>query len=173
MALLESLDLPMGTPMPAFQLPDPDGKEHSSQNLMGPKGLLVAFTCNHCPYAIAIWPQLIALAADAQKLGINTVGINPNIHPDYPEDAPAKMKEKIKSWKIGFPYLVDATQKVAGDFKAQCTPDLYLFDAKQKLVYHGRLDDLNEAISHLSQGKPVDKNQKHSMGCSIKWRLGH
>ncbi|HBF12273.1 MAG TPA: thioredoxin family protein [Deltaproteobacteria bacterium] len=189
MALVESIDIPLGSPMPTFTLTDPHGKEYSSESLLGSKGLLVAFTCNHCPYALAVWPRLMRLAKEAQKLGINTVGINPNIHPDYPEDAPEKMKEKIKEWGISFPYLIDATQKVAKDFKAQCTPDLYLFQggaraqqAAPLLVYHGRLDDnwqdeskvtrneLREAIDNLSSGKPISGKQFPSMGCSIKWR---
>lgn len=182
MALLESIDIPLGTQMPSFNLPDPDGKTYESSKLVGKKGLLVAFTCNHCPYAIAIWPRLIKLSQYAEKLGVNTVGINPNINEKYPEDAPYKMKLKIEEWGITFPYLVDETQKVADQFKAQCTPDLYLFDSNQKLVYHGRLDDnwkdetqvkkeeLKEAIENLSAGKPLSDKQFHSMGCSIKWR---
>ena len=182
MALLESIDIPLGTKMPSFRLADPDGKEYASDSLFGKKGLLVAFTCNHCPYAIAVWPRLITLANHAKTLGINTVGINPNINEKYPEDAPYKMTLKIEEWGITFPYLVDETQKVADEFKAQCTPDLYLFDANQKLVYHGRIDDnwkdesavkkqeLKEAIENLSAGKPLSDKQFHSMGCSIKWR---
>lgn len=182
MALVESIDIPLGTEMPSFELSDPQGKKYKSDQLYGSKGLLIAFTCNHCPYALAIWPRLIQLAEQAKILGINSVGINPNIHPDYPEDAPEKMVEKIKEWKISFPYLVDASQKVAQNFKAQCTPDLYLFNADQKLVYHGRLDDnwkepqkvkrqeLKEAIENLATGKEINKDQKPSMGCSIKWR---
>ena len=182
MALVESIDIPLGSPMPTFTLTDPHGKEYSSESLLGSKGLLVAFTCNHCPYALAVWPRLMRLAKEAQKLGINTVGINPNIHPDYPEDAPEKMKEKIKEWGIHFPYLVDDTQNVAREFQAQCTPDLYLFDSNHKLVYHGRLDDnwkeenkvkrqeLKEAIENLATGRPIASQQYPSMGCSIKWR---
>lgn len=182
MSLLESIDIPLGTPLPPFELKDPYEKVYRSPDLFGPKGLLVAFTCNHCPYALAIWPRLIRLAEEATPMGVNTVGINPNIHPQYPEDAPYKMELKIKEWGISFPYLVDETQKVANAFKAQCTPDLYLFDAAQKLVYHGRLDDnwqeeskvkrqeLKEAIENLVAGKPISKDQKPSMGCSIKWR---
>lgn len=182
MALVESIDIPLGTLMPSFELPDSDGKIFRSKNLFGKKGLLAAFTCNHCPYAMAIWPRLLKLAVEAKEIDINTVGINPNIHPDYPEDSPSQMKTKIREWKISFPYLVDESQKTAKNFKAQCTPDLYLFDASQKLVYHGRLDDnwqdekkvarweLKEAIENLAAGKPISQNQKHSMGCSIKWK---
>lgn len=182
MVLLKSKSLELGSQMPAFQLKNPEGKAFSQNDLMGGKGLLVAFTCNHCPYAIAIWPRLVKLAEYAKTLGVNTVGINPNIHPDYPQDAPEKMKEKIKEWGICFPYLVDESQEVAKAFDAQCTPDLYLYNSDFELVYHGELDDnwqepekvtkesLKVAIEDLSQGKPVDSNQKPTIGCSIKWK---
>ncbi|MDP2654181.1 MAG: thioredoxin family protein [Candidatus Omnitrophota bacterium] len=182
MALLESLVLPLGSGMEDFELRDPHGKIYRSQEQFGEKGLLVVFTCNHCPYALAVWPRLIRLAHYARKLKINTVAINPNIHPGYPEDAPAKMIEKIKEWGIDFPYLVDESQETAKTFKAQCTPDIFLLNAKKELVYHGRIDDnwqdekkvtkeaLKEALTALAGGLPVDRRQKPSMGCSIKWR---
>ncbi len=182
MALVESTTVKLGTPMPAFELEDAQGKKHPSDSLYGPKGLLVVFTCNHCPYAVAVWPRLIRLARSAETLGVRAAAINPNIHPAYPEDAPERMKEKIKEWGVFFPYLVDAAQTTARDFKAQCTPDLYLYDAGKKLVYHGRIDDnwqdeskvrrreLQETIEALASGKPVPGDQRPSMGCSIKWR---
>jgi peroxiredoxin len=182
MALVESLKIQLGTLMPKFELKDPFSKVFKSDQLFGKKGLLIAFTCNHCPYAQAVWPRLVRLAGDAKGFGVNTVGINPNIHPDYPEDSPNKMKEKIKEWGIAFPYLVDDTQKIADAFKAQCTPDLYLYNAAHELVYHGRLDDnwkeetkvkrqeLKSAVENLASGRAISPDQYPSMGCSIKWR---
>ena len=181
MALLESLDIPLGSPIEHFQLSDPFGKTYGSKELFGSNGLLVVFTCNHCPYAIAVWPRLIVLAAEAKVLGIETVAINPNINPEYPDDAPEKMKKKIEEWKIPFPYLVDEAQRVARTFRAQCTPDIYLFESENTLVYHGRIDDnwqdeskvrqreLREAILNLAAGKTIAEKQNPSMGCSIKW----
>jgi peroxiredoxin len=182
MATLESLDVPLGTVMPKFVLRDPDGVIQMSDYAFGKKGLLVVFTCNHCPYAKAVWPRVIRLGKYAMDRGINVLAINPNINPNYPDDAPAEMSKTIKDWNIPFPYLIDETQKVAREFDAQCTPDLYLFDASQKLVYHGRIDDnwqdeskvkkeeLKEAITGLADGKPIAEKQFPSMGCSIKWR---
>jgi len=182
MALVESIHVELGTKMPAFELKDPSGKTYKSNDLYGEKGLLVAFTCNHCPYAMAIWPRLIRMAKEWVKDGLNTVGINPNIHPDYPEDAPDQMKIKIKKWVVPFPYLVDETQEIARKFKAQCTPDLYLYNAFQELIYHGRFDDnwkeeskvqrneLKEAVGMMVQDAPVTGKQHPAMGCSIKWR---
>lgn len=182
MALVESVVTPLGTKMPDFKLKDPEGNVFEGKKLYGSIGLLLAFTCNHCPYAIAVWPRFIRLAVHAKAIGINTVAVNPNIHPDYPEDAPERMSEKIKDWGISFPYLIDETQQVAKAFQAQCTPDLYLFNSKRELVYHGRFDDnwkdegkvkkrdLKEAIENLAGGKPISPQQFPSMGCSIKWR---
>jgi peroxiredoxin len=182
MTLVKSVDLLPGTKIPAFQLRDPFGMDYSNELVMGSKGLLVVFNCNHCPYANAQWPRLVRLARLARQLGINTVAVNANIHPDYPEDAPEKMKDKINELGIDFPYLVDKSQDVARAFKAQCTPDPYLFDACGRLVYHGRIDDnwqdesevtreeMKEAVENLAAGKAIAGEQHPSMGCSIKWR---
>lgn len=182
MALLESLNLPLNSPMPHFSLSDPNGKSYHSDDLFGDKGLLLVFTCNHCPYAIAVWPRLIQLASFAKTLGVNTVAINPNINPDYPDDSPQQMLKKIAEWGIHFPYLVDANQELAKSFKAQCTPDIYLYDANNKLAYHGRIDDnwkdeskvtrqeLKAAIVAIANGTTVSPEQFPSMGCSIKWK---
>ena len=179
---VESTIIPLSTKMPKFILRDPDGVIQVSDYIIGKNGVLIIFTCNHCPYAKAIWPRVIKLSQMAIENGINTIAINPNINPNYPEDAPEVMKLRIKEWGIPFPYLIDETQKVARVFDAQCTPDIYLFNADQELVYHGRVDDnwqdeskvtkqeLKDAITNLVAGKPVDEKQIHSIGCSIKWR---
>ena len=181
MVLVESTNIPLGTTIPDFKLFDPLGNSFTSDSLFGDKGLLLAITCNHCPYAIAVWPRLIQIAEHAKTLNINTVAINPNINPNYPEDSPDKMIEKVKEWEIPFPYLVDDTQEVARELLAQCTPDIYLFDKNQTLVYHGRIDDnwqdeakvtreeLKEAINDLCTENPIDDDQKPTIGCSIKW----
>jgi len=182
MALVHSVDLPIGSPMPAFRLSDPSGRSYGSDNLLGEQGLLVVFTCNHCPYAKAQWPRLIRLAEEFAGQGVATVAINANIHPGYPDDAPPRMTELVAELGISFPYLVDDSQQVARDFRAQCTPDPYLFDRQGRLFYHGRIDDnwkderaadqheLREAMAALVSGKEPPVEQKPSMGCSIKWR---
>lgn len=185
MALVNSISIPLGKKIPHFQLKNPAGQLFDSDAFFAEgkhAGLIVAFMCNHCPYAQAIWPRLITLSEYARKRGIMTVAVNPNIHPDYPDDGPERMLDKIKEWEIPFPYLVDDSQSVARLFDAQCTPDLYLLDKDQKLVYHGRLDDnwqneakvkqreLKAAVDQYTQGLPVNPEQKPAMGCSIKWR---
>ncbi|OED34673.1 peroxiredoxin [PVC group bacterium (ex Bugula neritina AB1)] len=182
MALVESVEIPLGMKMPSFSLRDSNDKLYESEDFYDKKGLCVVFTCNHCPYAIAVWPRLIALSSWALSKGVNFVAINPNIHPDYPEDSVEAMKNKVLKEKIPFPYLVDDTQKIASAFKAQCTPDFYLYDNNQDLFYHGRMDDnwkeadkvkdktLENAIEDMVEGKTWNGDFSASMGCSIKWK---
>ncbi len=181
MALVASIHVDSGWLMPDMKLGDVDGQELRLRDQTGRNGLLVAFTCNHCPYALAVWPRLIRHAAAFRRKGVNTVAVNPNIHPDYPEDSITAMKEKIAAWGINFPYLTDTTQQVARAFDAQCTPDLYLFDMDGKLYYHGRMDDnwkdeargtqeeLMPAVDAMLAGQPAPRPQYPTIGCSIKW----
>ncbi|MDQ6994086.1 MAG: thioredoxin family protein [Mariprofundaceae bacterium] len=182
MALVASIHVDLGWELPQIQLQDTSLKTVQLQDFMGEKGLLVVFTCNHCPYALAIWPRLIKHAQYLREQGIHTVAINPNIHPDFPEDSISAMQEKIQEWGIDFPYLADESQTVAKAFDAQCTPDLYLFNDDSKLYYHGRIDDYWKDESKVSQeellpaaqamleGTEAPKVQHPTIGCSIKWK---
>ena len=181
MALVGSVHVNYGTTLPEFELSDADGNSHLSSELSGKNGLLVVVTCNHCPYAIAVWPRIIRLANAIRAKGVNTIAINPNIHPDYPADSPAAMKEKVEEWGIDFPYLVDADQSVSRALAAQCTPDIYLYSGDGELYYHGRVDDywkdesqvtaeeLAPAVDLMLDGQPAPAVQHPTIGCSIKW----
>ncbi|HOU53422.1 MAG TPA: thioredoxin family protein [Myxococcota bacterium] len=181
MALLESSPSPLGTPLPDHRLVQPEGGTVDLGSLVGDRGLLLAVTCNHCPYARAVWPRLVRLAREFRPRGIPTVAVNPNLHPDYPEDSLEGMVRARETWGIDFPYLADSDQSLARTLGAVCTPEFFLYDARRRLVYHGRLDDswqdesrvtrqdLREAMEALVDGRPVSAEQFPSMGCSIKW----
>jgi len=184
MALVASIHVEAGWLLPDVKLTNISGETLKLMGHAGKNGLLVAFTCNHCPYALAVWPRLIRHAARLWQQGVNTVAINPNIHPDYMEDSVPVMRKKIAEWNIDFPYLADETQQVARTFDAQCTPDIYLFDGNMKLYYHGRIDDywkdeskvtqeeLMDAANAMLTGEPAPQPQHPSIGCSIKWKNG-
>ena len=181
MALVGSVHVALGSKIPDFSLSDSFGVSHKSGELLGNNGLLIVVTCNHCPYAIAVWPRVIRLAKAIRAKGINTVAINPNIHPDYPADSPAAMQEKMMEWGIDFPYLVDTEQKVSKALAAQCTPDIYLFNGDGELYYHGRIDnywkdeakvtkqELLPAVEMMVSGADAPLIQHPTIGCSIKW----
>ena len=183
MTLLESLNLPMGTGVSDFSLPGCDGKKYSLSSFKNSKVLVVVFMCNHCPYVQAVWKRLVDLQTKYVDRGAQFVGINPNKNPEYAEETLEKMAEYSRKYNMNFPYLMDESQEVAKEYKAQCTPDIYVYDAERKLVYHGRIDDnrrdetkiikreLDEAIATILKGeKPSGEQQYPSMGCSIKWR---
>lgn len=178
--------LPLGTPAAPFSLPDPSGKLVSLADFAGAKALVVMFICNHCPFVKHVAGELARLAVDYQPRGVGFVGIQPNDAEKYPDDAPAKMAEEIKLRGYTFPYVSDATQSVAKAYRAACTPDFFVFDGSQKLVYRGQLDasrpdngkpvtgaDLRAALDAVLAEKPVAEHQLPSLGCNIKWRPGH
>jgi len=186
MALTPSTMLPLGTAAPDFRLPDTNRKTVALADFKGRPALLVIFMCNHCPYVKHIRAGLAQLARDYLPRGAAIAGINSNDVANYPDDNPARMKEEAKSAGYLFPYLFDETQAVARAYRAACTPDLYLFDKNQKLVYRGQLDDsrpgngipvtgkdLRAALDAVLAGKPVAPDQKASIGCNIKWKSGN
>ncbi|MBP7126163.1 thioredoxin family protein [Myxococcota bacterium] len=181
MALTHSSPQPLGSRLPAHRLAHPEGGHVELTSLVGDRGLLLAVTCNHCPYAQAVWPRLVRLAREVRPLGIATVAVNPNLHPDYPDDSLEGMVRAVSRWGIDFPYLADGDQSLARALGAVCTPEFFLYDSRQALVYHGRMDDswqdegrvtrldLRDALLALVEGRPVSPDQHPSMGCSIKW----
>ncbi len=186
MALTPSTMLELGTPAPAFSLPDASGKLVSLDDFAGAPGLLVAFICNHCPYVKHLKPELARFAADYAERGLAMVAISANDASGYPEDAPAKMAEDARRFGYVFPYLYDESQEVAKAYRAACTPEFYLFDAQQRLVYRGQFDgsrpgnevavsgaDLRAAVDALLAGRPVGGDQQPSIGCNIKWKPGN
>lgn len=165
-----------------FTLPATDGRSYSLNQLRGPKGLLIAFICNHCPYVKAAIDRIVFEAGELRALGINTVAINSNDAHAYPEDDFAHMQELARRHKFAFPYLHDESQAVARAYDAVCTPDFFGFNAALELQYRGRLDasrkdilpgarrDLYEAMKQIAESGQGPREQIASMGCSIKWK---
>ncbi len=183
MTAMASTMLPLGTPAPHFQLPDPHGKQVSSDDFPSSPALLVAFICNHCPYVKNIRSRFAALAKEYQARGLAVVAINSNDVEAFPDDAPEKMAEEIVQVGYTFPYLYDESQEVAKAYHAACTPDFFLFDRDRRLVYRGQFDDsrpnngrpvtgadLSAALDAVLEGRPIPSDQKPSVGCNIKWK---
>lgn len=187
MARTPSTMLPLGTPAPAFSLPDSrTGTTVSLEDSAGAAGLLVMFICNHCPFVQHVRGQLADLGRDYADRGLAIVAINSNDATTHPEDGPAAMKREAASHGYTFPYLFDESQEVARAYHAACTPDFFLFDAARRLAYRGQLDgsrpgngvpvtgtDLRAAIDAVLAGTAPSDDQKPSIGCNIKWRRGN
>ena len=175
--------LPLGTKLIAFELTNAvSEKNFSSEELEILKPSLIMFICNHCPYVIHYHSEIQKIYKD-YKDQANIVAISSNDIENYPQDGPENMQDLWKELGLSFPYLYDETQMVAKAYKAECTPEFYLFDNNRKLVYRGRMDesspnsstlpsgkDLRDAIENLLNDKEISSDQFPSMGCNIKWK---
>jgi peroxiredoxin len=165
-----------------FSLRGVDGKTYSLTNVRGPKGTLIVFICNHCPYVRAIADRLAEEIRNLDALGIGAVAIMPNDTVAFPNDSFDNMKRFAADHKFSFPYVIDETQRTARAYGAVCTPDFFGFNASDELQYRGRLDEsktqlvkgtrreLYEAMKQVAETGLGPKDQIALMGCSIKWR---
>ncbi len=172
-----------GLPAVDFRLPDLNGRPWSLADIRGPKGTLVMFICNHCPYVQAVVDRLVRDVRDLQALGIGAAAIMSNDVVHYPDDAPDRMRAFAARHGFTFPYLYDESQEVARAYGAVCTPDFFGYDADLGLQYRGRLDasrreagppdarrELFEAMRQVAATGRGPAEQIPSMGCSIKWK---
>ena len=184
---VESVMLPLGTSAPSFTLREVvTGRVYQLDSFAGLSALLVMFICRHCPYVAHVEQEIAKIGHDYKDTGLGILGISSNDPISYPDDAPPRLKEMAERLGFAFPFCCDDTQEVAKAYRAACTPDFYLFDQHRRLAYRGQLDDsrpgnnkpvtgrdLRAAIDAVLGGKPVNPNQKASVGCSIKWKPGN
>jgi thiol-disulfide isomerase/thioredoxin len=187
MAKTLSTMLELGTPAPEFSLPDVvSGRTITLSSFKDGAALLVMFICRHCPFVKHVGQELARIGADYGGRGLGIVAISANDAANYPDDAPHHLKEMAGELGFSFPFCYDETQEVAKAYKAACTPDFFLFDKGRRLVYRGQLDDsrpesgipvtgrdLRAAIDAALASRPVDPNQRPSVGCNIKWKPGN
>lgn len=174
--------LKLKEPAPDFSLPATDGKNYSLSDFSNKKGLVVVFSCNHCPYVQAYERRMIELQSEFQIQGIQFVLINSNDDKMYDEDSFENMKLRADKIGYNFPYLRDESQEVAKAFKAAHTPEIFLFDDQRKLIYSGKIDDnwqepekvrtryLRNAIEEFLAGKEISVPETYAVGCTIKWK---
>lgn len=184
MALTPSNMLPLGTKAPNFTLPDTiSGRQITLTGNLGNRATVIFFICNHCPYVHHINQALVKLVNEYLSQGVSFIGISSNDVENYPQDSPEQMKKVASSLGYSFPYLYDASQQVAKDYDAACTPDFYIFDKEATLVYRGQFDnsrpsngiecngsDIRNVLDSLSNQKAISITQKPSIGCNIKWK---
>ena len=184
MVLTPSTMLDLGTTAPEFELPDVvSGESISLGSFEGKSALLVMFICKHCPYVIHIQDELARIGRDYGGRDVGVVAISSNDAENYPDDAPDQLRSMAQDLGFAFPFCYDESQQTAKDYTAACTPDFFLFDARQRLVYRGQLDDgrpgndrpvngkdLRAALDQVLAGDEPDPDQKPSIGCNIKWK---
>ena len=171
-----------GTKAIPFSLEGIDKKTYNLEEIKGKNGTLVIFICNHCPYVKGVIDRLVKDIIDLQQKEIGCVAIMSNDVENYPEDSFENMKKFSKENNFTFPYLYDETQEVAKAYGAVCTPDFFGYNKDLELQYRGRLDnagisgeplkekELLNAFHQIIKTGKGPKEQKSSMGCSIKWK---
>ena len=176
-----SFTLELGASAPDFNLPGVDGKNHSLDSYKSSPILVIAFSCNHCPYVIGSEDRIKAFDADYTPRGVRLVAINSNETVGHPADSFDHMVTDAKAKGFQFPYLRDDDQSVALAYGALRTPHFYVFDTDRILRYTGRMDDsprhpgkettheLRDAVDDLLAGRPVKVPLTNPIGCNVKW----
>ena len=167
---------------PDFRLADTKGRVWDLDQLRGPKGLLLMFICNHCPYVLAVIDKLVrrarscATSASASRRSARTT---PS---PIPRTATRRWAPSPASTICRSPTCTTSTSRVARAYGAACTPDFFGFNAELKLQYRGRLDDsgrdphpgarreLYEAMRQVADTGQGPREQIPAIGCSIKWK---
>lgn len=177
-----SFTLELGQSAPDFHLPATDGRVYSLADFGAAKVLVIAFTCNHCPYVINSEERILAFDRDYRLRGVQLVCINSNAETTYQDDDFPHMIERAQQRGFQFPYLHDESQEVALAFGALKTPHYFVFDEQRRLRYTGRMDDnprnpglettreLRDAVDALLRGSEVEVPLTNPIGCNVKWR---
>ena len=174
--------LSIGSKIPEFNLEGIDGDAYSLELFEDNKGLIIIFSCNHCPYVQAYEERIKAIQSDYKDKGITVVAINSNDDVNYPDDSFENMKKRAVEQNFNFLYLRDEDQSVARKFDATHTPEVFLFNEDRTLVYHGKIDDnwqepekavnhyLRNALDEMLDGNEISVPETYSIGCTIKWK---
>ena len=176
-------ELEIGSTMPLkdLKLADISGKNITLANAKGDVGTLVVFSCNTCPWVIRWEDRYVSLANTYAQKGIGMIAVNSNAARFGSEDSLEEMLEHAKNNGYNFPYAQDPESELASAFGATKTPHIYLFNADDKLVYLGAIDDnaknakkvevpfLANAIDALLAGNPINPQTTKALGCSIKF----
>jgi len=183
MSLTETPVCNFGEKIKNFSLFSTDEKQLTLADIQGPKGTLIMFICNHCPYVQAIMQETVEIVNEIKKLGISSVAIMSNDTLRYQEDSFDNMKLFKKKYNISFPYLFDETQEIAKSYGAVCTPDFFGYNKDGELQYRGRVRELKHltpvmekeselllAMKMIASTNKGPLQQYPSMGCNIKWK---
>jgi len=185
MVALETPICNFGWKAPDFSLLGIDQKIYNFSNIKGPKGTLVMFICNHCPYVKSVIGRIVEDCKRLQEEGIGVIAIMSNDvnDPKYgEEDSFKNMVLFSKNNQFFFPYVYDETQETGRAYDAVCTPDFFGFNSNDELQYRGRLEssqkeliqnakkELLEAMLQIAETGDGPREQIPSIGCSIKWK---
>lgn len=165
-----------------FTLMGIDDSQHTLAGYADNAAVAVIFSCNHCPYVRAWEDRMIQIQADYANKDVQLLVMSANDAVKYPDDSFPNMKERARTKGFNFPYLYDETQEIARAYGAERTPEVFLFDNKGMLRYHGAIDDnydnpaavtktyLRDALDAVLAGQTPATAETPPVGCTIKWK---
>ncbi len=168
-----------------FRLLNVDGNYVSMSDYKDAKGVVLIFSCNHCPYVVAYEDRMIELHNTYAPKGFPLLALNPNDTIAEPRDSFTKMIERAQEKNFPFDYVIDADQSVYPVYGATRTPHVFLLekvDDEFIVAYIGAIDDnyrdasavekryLANAIDALLAGEHPDPSFTRAIGCTIKVR---
>lgn len=172
--------LKIGDVAPDFSLKNVDGNYVSMNDYENAAGFIIIFSCNHCPFVVAVEDRMIALHERYAPMGWHLIAINPNDPAVVPDDSFEKMIERAQEKNFPFPYVKDVGQKVFPQYGATRTPHVFLLDADRVVRYIGAIDDntrdasavqekwLENAMARIMRGMDPDPLETRAIGCTIK-----
>lgn len=175
------LGLGESAPLKTIKMKNVDGEMLSIADVQGEKGTLVIFTCNSCPWARGWEERIVALGNEYSEKGLGVLLINSNDPSVNAADSFEMMQQRVAEKGYKVPYVVDEDSRLARAFGATRTPEAFLFDNNDRLIYSGAIDDnmrhpeavenhyLKDAVEALLNGTQVSINATKALGCTIKF----
>ncbi len=168
-----------------FRLLNIDGNYLSMSDYEDIKGVVLIFSCNHCPFVVAYEDRMIELHNEYAPKGFPVLAINPNDTIAEPRDSFTKMIQRAEEKNFPFDYVIDADQTIYPQYGATHTPHVFLLekvDDEFIVAYIGAIDDnardasavqeryLANAIDALLAGEEISRTITRAIGCTIKVR---
>ena len=173
----DPVDPALGRPLPMLDCRDAAGTSYSFSQRSDRPVLVVVVLGTECPLVQLYLPRLAELAERYRSRGVTLLGVDANR-----QDTPAEIAEFIREFAIPFPVLIDRENRLADALGATRTPEVFVFDAKRVVRYHGRIDDqfaaglqrraatrheLADAIDALLADREVASQSTPLSGCLI------
>jgi peroxiredoxin len=157
-----------------FTLKDYTGVVHSLYNYKDSKAVVIIFIATRCPVSNGYNERMEKLFEDYKDKNVTFLGINSNKQESVDEIA-----EHAKKNDLHFTILKDPGNKIADEFEASFTPEIYVLNSNFEILYHGRIDDsrrgdniqhqdLRNALNEILADKKVSFQETKAFGCTIK-----
>lgn len=160
--------------VPNFTLTDTNGKVHNLTDYAG-KPVVIVFWNQNCPFVVEMQDRFAEFTKTYTEKGVAVLAIDAGVN-----NSEAELKTYAATRP--FPLLVDRSSKIAVDFAATRTPEVFLLNKDGVVVYTGAFDNgqqgkepgtrktyLEDAVKAVLAGGTPEVRQTKAFGCTIKF----